>query len=513
VHPVRVAAFAEQFGQGAGSNVVWGPIKRWTLESEAVSSVINPDFTDAEAVRQFDKVRRHVQCVFAAKAHLWGNDWNPQACGAEGEEAILAVNVALCLPRLMRFCLMVKQGFALDGFVFEVRGKSYSSDLTSFALTVRRVLAGLSAGDPSGTDCFKGKIEGRGWYFQFAREPFFVTTFAPCYDESHPRFQFHQSSDSCFILLQPEESFLRHDLPPDKPRSATSWERPADVRDRIRANFRRHGREYRIPETTSYPPADFIVAPLDALHDPPVRFWESTRQQADKKESSAINAVAFPAPHLGKAFYQDELLRRRDLVFLKTNEDESIPACHVKAQRRLSFLSTPPATILYSHGNAEDVGLHLDYIDALAEYTGADVFSYEYVGYSLSRLAGHSPSEDGCIRSIDAAWRYLVDEEKIPPKRIVIFGRSIGSGPSVDLASRSQVEGTEFSPLDAAGVILQSPLESGACVVMGGTAATLGYYLDIFRNYEKIGKIKAPAGLICPMHIRLLPLYFGQHPM
>ena len=216
-----------------------------------------------------------------------GNDWNPQACGAEGEEAILAVNVALCLPRLMRFCLMVKQGFALDGFVFEVRGKSYSSDLTSFALTVRRVLAGLSAGDPSGTDCFKGKIEGRGWYFQFAREPFFVTTFAPCYDESHPRFQFHQSSDSCFILLQPEESFLRHDLPPDKPRSATSWERPADVRDRIRANFRRHGREYRIPETTSYPPADFIVAPLDALHDPPVRFWESTRQQADKKESSA----------------------------------------------------------------------------------------------------------------------------------------------------------------------------------------------------------------------------------
>ncbi|OLP85355.1 Alpha/beta hydrolase domain-containing protein 17A [Symbiodinium microadriaticum] len=208
---------------------------------------------------------------------------------------------------------------------------------------------------------------------------------------------------------------------------------------------------------------------------------------------SAINAVAFPAPHLGKAFYQDELLRRRDLVFLKTDQDESIPACHVRAQRKHSFLSTPPVTILYSHGNAEDVGLHLDYIDALAEYTGADVFSYEYVGYSLSRLDGDTPSEAGCIRSIDAAWRYLVDEQKIHPRRIVIFGRSIGSGPSVDLASRAEVEGTEFSPLDAAGVILQSPLESGAYVVLGGTAATLGYYLDIFRNYEKIGNIKAKA--------------------
>ncbi|CAE7566377.1 Abhd17a [Symbiodinium natans] len=226
---------------------------------------------------------------------------------------------------------------------------------------------------------------------------------------------------------------------------------------------------------------------------------------------SAINTLAFPAPHLGKAFYQDELLRRPDLVFLKTDEDESIPACHVRAQRSsFGFLSTPPATILYSHGNAEDIGLHLDYIDALAEYTGADVFSYEYVGYSLSRLAGQTPSEAGCIRSIDAAWRYLVDEQKIHPRRIVIFGRSIGSGPSVDLASRSQVQDTEFSPLDAAGVILQSPLESGACVVLGGTAATLGYYLDIFRNYEKIGNIKAPVAIMHGTDDEVVPFSNGQ---
>ncbi|CAE7216421.1 Abhd17a [Symbiodinium microadriaticum] len=225
---------------------------------------------------------------------------------------------------------------------------------------------------------------------------------------------------------------------------------------------------------------------------------------------SAINAVAFPAPHLGKAFYQDELLRRRDLVFLKTDQDESIPACHVRAQRKHSFLSTPPVTILYSHGNAEDVGLHLDYIDALAEYTGADVFSYEYVGYSLSRLDGDTPSEAGCIRSIDAAWRYLVDEQKIHPRRIVIFGRSIGSGPSVDLASRAEVEGTEFSPLDAAGVILQSPLESGAYVVLGGTAATLGYYLDIFRNYEKIGNIKAKVAIMHGTDDEVVPFSNGE---
>ena len=30
------------------------------LLSKPLAQVINPDFTDAEAVRQFDKVRRHV---------------------------------------------------------------------------------------------------------------------------------------------------------------------------------------------------------------------------------------------------------------------------------------------------------------------------------------------------------------------------------------------------------------------------------------------------------------------
>lgn len=226
----------------------------------------------------------------------------------------------------------------------------------------------------------------------------------------------------------------------------------------------------------------------------------------------AINVVAFPAPQLPRPFYEDELLKRRDLVWLMTSSNERIPACHVRANSQGSdyFLSSPGMTILYSHGNAEDLGLHLDYIDALAHFTGADVFSYEYVGYSTSRLDGGEASEAGCLRSIDAAWRYLVDEKKIPPKRIVIFGRSIGSGPSVDLASRSEVKGSAHSPLDAAGILLQSPLESGARAVLGHVTSVLGYYLDIFRNYEKIGKITAPVGIMHGTCDEVVPVGNGK---
>jgi len=206
-----------------------------------------------------------------------------------------------------------------------------------------------------------------------------------------------------------------------------------------------------------------------------------------------VATLAFPAPPVPPWYYEKDLLKRSDLVYLTTSEDERIPAVHVKSPRQPG--SRRHLTLLYSHGNAEDIGLHLPYIDELAKDLKVDVFSYEYVGYSLSRLQGAQPSEDGCIRSVDAAWRYLVDELKIPPKDIVIFGRSIGSGPSVDLASR-KVEGSSGSPLDVAGVLLQSPIESGARVAFGPMTSYLGYSLDIFKNYEKIDKITAPVAIM-----------------
>jgi len=208
-----------------------------------------------------------------------------------------------------------------------------------------------------------------------------------------------------------------------------------------------------------------------------------------------INTLAFPRPMYDRNFYEHTLLRRSDLVWLTTSKGERVPACHVRCRRGAAAAARK--TLLYSHGNAEDIGLHLAYIDLLARELDVDVFSYEYVGYSLGRFEDppQDPSEEGCTRSVDAAWRYCTDQLKIPPKDIVIFGRSIGSGPSVDLASR-EVEGSQFSPLDVAGVLLQSPIESGGRVAFGKAVSFMAYGLDIFRNYEKIDKIRAPCAIM-----------------
>lgn len=103
-------------------------------------------------------------------------------------------------------------------------------------------------------------INKRGWVFEFNRVTFFITTFAPFYPESHSRFSF--GAENCYILLQPEVSFARHDLGPDTPRSMTEWDNPKTPRDRIRCAFRNAGRAYRIPEKLGVPLAHEIIRPI-----------------------------------------------------------------------------------------------------------------------------------------------------------------------------------------------------------------------------------------------------------
>eukprot|EP00854_Cymbomonas_tetramitiformis_P013605 gene13605-16086_t len=188
---------------------------------------------------------------------------------------------------------------------------------------------------------------------------------------------------------------------------------------------------------------------------------------------SLVTLLAFPCPKLDYNFYftgglgridrlngieYPSLLKSDHLVVLQTCDGERIPALHMRC-------TGARFTLIYSHGNAEDIGILLEEVGEIARHTRANVLAYEYVGYSLSGLEGHSPSEGGCYRSIEAAWRYLTADLSIAPDDIVLFGRSIGTGPTVGLASGIGKA--------CAGVVLQSPLASGARVLLGDAALLL----------------------------------------
>src|SRR5438552_3124954 len=111
-------------------------------------------------------------------------------------------------------------------------------------------------------------------------------------------------------------------------------------------------------------------------------------------------------------------------------------------------LAKPDATytILFSHGNAKDIGHDQALLERIRA-AGFAVFAYDYQGYGTSE---GRPSERRAYDDEDAAYRFLVETMHIQPNRIIAFGRSLGSGPAADLASRRPV----------AGLILESAFTS-----------------------------------------------------
>jgi len=162
----------------------------------------------------------------------------------------------------------------------------------------------------------------------------------------------------------------------------------------------------------------------------------------------------------------------------------TIPVLYVPGRKQ-----PPDNVIIFSHGNAEDLGCVEGWLTELSLILDADIVGYDYPGYGLSKGKDDSlisPSEKGVYEAADAVYDYITTKRDppIPPNKIILFGRSLGTGPTVDLASRQpQIK----------GVILQSPLLSAVRVVMR-TLFTLP--IDVFANVDKIHKVKAPVLII-----------------
>ena len=204
------------------------------------------------------------------------------------------------------------------------------------------------------------------------------------------------------------------------------------------------------------------------------------------------NAIAFgPAPDL-HPYSAQAINGHPGLVWLQSRSGK-IPAI---------FIACPLArhTILYSHGNAEDIGDTLGHLSQMSVQLQANIMCYEYSGYSLS--ACRQANETNCYHDISAAWAYLVGERGIPRENIVLYGRSLGTGPTVDLASRES---------GLAGMVLQSPLVSaiGTQVGDGCCIRCLGCW-DVFQNYKKIRRVNCPTLIMHGTRDTVVPCSNGR---
>jgi hypothetical protein len=89
------------------------------------------------------------------------------------------------------------------------------------------------------------------------------------------------------------------------------------------------------------------------------------------------------------------------------------------------------ATVLYCHGNAENISDGLDPIEILHRLR-LNVFVFDYRGYGKSR---GKPTEQGTCLDVEAAWRCLVETRNVPPESIIVHGRSLGGAVAAHLAT------------------------------------------------------------------------------
>ena len=150
-------------------------------------------------------------------------------------------------------------------------------------------------------------------------------------------------------------------------------------------------------------------------------------------------------------------------------------------------------TILFSHGNAEDLGLTAGFLLEMSDEFNCNVFSYDYSGYGRST---GKPSEGNLYSDIEAAWKVLRTKYEIPEEKVVLYGRSLGTAPTVHLASK-------LTKLP--GVILHSPLSSGMGMVLSST-----WSLGPFPVAKSVPLVDSPVLVIHGTQDEVIPVSHGR---
>lgn len=164
--------------------------------------------------------------------------------------------------------------------------------------------------------------------------------------------------------------------------------------------------------------------------------------------------------------------------------------------------SQSPYVILFSHGNRADMGLSMRYRDHFLSL-GYSFLMYDYPGYGCSE---GRPTEQNIKEAALAVYDHACTHFNIDPKHMILYGRSLGGGPSCFLASQRA----------AGGLILDSTFMSVYRIKTWGWPLFWG---DKFNNLAALKKISCPVWvlhgaadhLIPPFHARALHKA-SQHP-
>lgn len=228
------------------------------------------------------------------------------------------------------------------------------------------------------------------------------------------------------------------------------------------------------------------------------------------KDKSWVNKIIFPAPvpqYDADSFDQEPegtlmwIPRKRAATRRPHGspyEPESVPClfypCNIPGSNKI---------LLWCHGNAEDLGFGQRKLRLIRDRLNIHVLGIEYPGYGISN---GTPSESALKNDLLVVYTFLTEVMGWPPRDIILFGYSIGTGPTSSLAARKPTVG---------GLVLLAPYTSIRDMVNEllpkGVGKVAGYLIsNRFINTEEIRSVHCPTLIIHGKNDSMVPYTHSQ---
>lgn len=159
--------------------------------------------------------------------------------------------------------------------------------------------------------------------------------------------------------------------------------------------------------------------------------------------------------------------------------------------------------LLYLHGNGINIGANVEQAYRFQKL-GFDVLLIDYRGYGKSK--GNFPNEAQIYQDVEIVWNYLVNERKINPQNILVYGHSLGGAIAIELATRHP---------KMSGLIIQSSFTSMESMVnyRGGMYRFFPIKLILHQRFDSITKLRKfdiPIMLIHGREDLSVPVYMSE---
>lgn len=201
--------------------------------------------------------------------------------------------------------------------------------------------------------------------------------------------------------------------------------------------------------------------------------------------SMAAKFAFFPPDPPSYTIYVDASTGKMRMSDVHPREDVDVLKLNTKRGNEIvaMYVKNPSAsmTLLFSHGNAADLGQMYHIFTELSLHLGVNLMGYDYSGYGQS---SGKPSEQDTYADIEAAYKCLEETYGVKEEDTILYGQSVGSGPALELA-------IHLPRLRA--VILHSPILSGLRVMY---PVKRTFWFDIYKNIDKIPLVNSPVLVI-----------------